>query len=305
MDFSDDPNSIRLVGGNDNQEGNTDFTITAVGSGDIKFRWSYFSTDTDGANWDPAGYLLNGAFTALVDDSGPPNQSGEFSITITEGEEFGFRVFTLDGSLGAGELTIFDFAPFRNTAPKMSPINNQYVGLNSVPFDIDLEDISSGVGETQVVAISATSSNTDIIADPVVTYTSPNDFGTLTISPQADATGSATITVTLMDDGGTDNGGVDTYQTQFDVIIQENFPPTLVSLNPRTIPLNSDFVDINLSGISSGINTSEFQNLMVMASSNDLSLISVEEVDYTSPSKSNITYSRKQCSPGGQIGANY
>jgi len=42
-----------------------------------------------------------------------------------------------------------------------------------------------------------------------VTYNSPSATGTLSYQPAANASGTATITMTVRDDGGTANGGVD------------------------------------------------------------------------------------------------
>src|SRR5439155_26813257 len=46
-----------------------------------------------------------------------------------------------------------------------------------------------------------TSSNTSLIPDPSVSYTSPNSSGSLSYTPLANQSGSATITVTVHDAG--------------------------------------------------------------------------------------------------------
>ncbi|ELR70224.1 RTX toxin [Fulvivirga imtechensis AK7] len=283
LDLSGSPDEVRLVGGNDEVEGDTDYTISVVGSGEVKFRWSYFSTDVDGASYDPAGYLLNGTFTPLVDTGGPPSQSGEMVVTVAEGDVFGFRVHTEDGALGAGELTITDFSPFRNSSPVIDQQNAVYIGQNASAFDVDLTGISAGIGEAQEITLTATSDNAGLIPNPVVAYASPGSLGTLTITPAAGVTGEAVITVTVMDDGGTDNGGVDTYQMHFTIQVQANFPPTLNPIGSQSLPLNFDPVDIDLTGITAGLNTSEAQTLTVTASSNKPGLIPDPVVTYTSP----------------------
>ena len=93
------PEEITLQGGDDNNSGNTDYVITVNQSGEIKFSWSYFTTDSE-PRYDPGGYLLNGTFIELIDPDGPVSQSGIASVTVAIGDVFGFRVFTEDGTFG-------------------------------------------------------------------------------------------------------------------------------------------------------------------------------------------------------------
>ncbi len=65
------------------------------------------------------------------------------------------------------------------------------------------------------------SSNNSSLINPTVTYTSPNSTGTLTFTPAANSFGTATITVTVMDNGGTLNGGVDETSVQFTVTVNQ------------------------------------------------------------------------------------
>jgi len=71
--------------------------------------------------------------------------------------------------------------------------------------------ISAGPNEgTQTVTFNVTNDNNALFsAQPAVSPT-----GTLTYTPAANANGSATVSVTLTDDGGTANGGDDTSATQ-------------------------------------------------------------------------------------------
>jgi hypothetical protein len=82
---------------------------------------------------------------------------------------------------------------------------------------INLTGIAAGANETQNLTVTATSDNTALIPTPTVIYTSPNATGTLTYTPVAGAKGTATIKVTVHDDGGTANGGIDTTTRTFTV----------------------------------------------------------------------------------------
>jgi len=70
--------------------------------------------------------------------------------------------------------------------------------------------VSAGPNETQVVTFTVTNDNNALFsAQPSVDAT-----GKLTYTPAANAFGSANVTVTLKDDGGTANGGIDTSAPQ-------------------------------------------------------------------------------------------
>ena len=108
VDTSGAPASITLHGGSSGSgnAGDTDFTIAAAASGLLSFNWSYFSTDT--GTYDSAYFLLNGVPTFLADNGS--QGSGTFSIAVSAGNIFGFRVHTEDNLFGDGELTVSNFS---------------------------------------------------------------------------------------------------------------------------------------------------------------------------------------------------
>ena len=58
--------------------------------------------------------------------------------------------------------------------------------------------------ESQALTVTAVSSNTALIPNPIVTYASPSSTGTLAYTPAPNKFGTATITVTVSDgQGGT------------------------------------------------------------------------------------------------------
>ena len=71
--------------------------------------------------------------------------------------------------------------------------------------------------ESQAITVIATSNNINVIPPPIITYSTGDTIGTLAYTPVADAFGSADITVMVIDDGGTADGGVDTTTTTFKV----------------------------------------------------------------------------------------
>ena len=119
-----------------------------------------------------------------------------------------------DGGLDNDLATSEDNATFSETFDvTVSPVNDLPTldGLADLTIDedaseqtVNLAGISAGGGETQPLRVTATSSNTALIADPAVSYTSANPTGTVSFTPLAGNYGSGTITVTI-EDGGLDN----------------------------------------------------------------------------------------------------
>jgi hypothetical protein len=107
-----------------------------------------------------------------------------------------------------------------NDAPTINTPSDVSIGENAGQQTINLTGITSGGGETQNLTVTATSTNAALI-NPAVTYTSANSTGSLTFTPAANDFGSAVITVTVKDDGGTLNGGVDTTSVQFKVVVTQ------------------------------------------------------------------------------------
>ena len=108
-----------------------------------------------------------------------------------------------------------------NDAPTINTPSNITINENAGQQTVNLTGIAAGGGETQTLTVTASSNDTNLTGTPTVMYTSPNSTGTLTFTPAANAFGTATITLTVMDDGGTQYSGVDTTQVQFTVTVNQ------------------------------------------------------------------------------------
>ena len=121
---------------------------------------------------------------------------------------------------------------------------------------MNLSGISDGIGDVgQLLTVTAVSSNTGLIPNPTVTYTSPDTNGYLSYTPVANASGTSNITVTVMDNGGTANGGVNQVSRIFTVTVTPiNQAPTLNTIpNPAAIRENSGPGTVALTGITPGL----------------------------------------------------
>jgi hypothetical protein len=160
------------------------------------------------------------------------NASGTANITVTAQKNLNGTPYTATATF---KLTV--------TSVNDPPTLDAITGLVTVAEDsgshiVPLSGIAAGPGESQTLTVTATSSDPSIVPDPSVTYTSPNATAQLQFTPAADRFGTVTITVTVQDDGGTANGGLDTYTRTFDITV------TPVADTPQVSPASpSAFVN--------------------------------------------------------------
>ena len=112
------PASIQLTGGDSGCDSYfnsgipgpcaTNFTLAMpAGFSSVSFHWAY-TTNDNGADFDPFGVLINGVFTELTNPS-LGNQSGNFSRAGLAGATFGFSINCTDCNLGESTVTISQF----------------------------------------------------------------------------------------------------------------------------------------------------------------------------------------------------
>ncbi|MEC9003128.1 MAG: matrixin family metalloprotease, partial [Planctomycetota bacterium] len=137
------------------------------------------------------------------------------------------------------ELTTLDWAALQDVgwevapvsfAPTLDSISDFIINDNASERVVNLAGITAGAGESQVIQITASSSDPSVVPNPTVTYTSPETTGTLRFTPVADQSGTSTITVTL-EDGGADNNLAttadnDTFSRSFLVTVSLSFDIT-------------------------------------------------------------------------------
>ncbi len=129
LDTTGAPASVSLTSNDDGSllPGELLFEITVLANDLISFHWEYDTDDGDGAEYDPFGYVLNGNFFQLTDDSDPDLQSGDFSVAVTGGDLFGFSQRSLDSIAGAA-TTIISQGP---TSAVPEPGSMTLVGLGA------------------------------------------------------------------------------------------------------------------------------------------------------------------------------
>jgi hypothetical protein len=166
-----------------------------------------------------------------------------------------------------------------NDAPTLGALGGLAINEDAGQQTVALSGISTGAtNESQTLTITASSSNTGLIPNPTVNYTSPNAAGTLTFTPVANANGSATIAVRVSDGQSANSAVTNTFTVTVNAV---NDAPTLNNIANLAINQNAGLQTVSLSGISTGA-TNESQTLTITASSSKTGLIPNPTVNYTS-----------------------
>ncbi len=122
-----------------------------------------------------------------------------------------------------------------NDAPVIDAIADVAVDEDPALVVVPLSGIGPGVDcdAQMVTSVAAVSDNAALITGIAVGYVAGEASGSLQLTVAPGMSGSATITVTVMDDGGTANGGVDTTVETFEVTVNPvNDAPELVNPLP-------------------------------------------------------------------------
>ena len=160
------------------------------------------------------------------------NATGTATITVTVTDNGG----TANGGLNSFVRTFTITVDPVNDAPTLNQPANVIVNEDASEQTVTLTGITAGpANEGQGLAVTAVSDNTAVVPNPTVTYTSPNSTGTLKFTPVPNAFGTATITVTVTDNGGTANGGVNAIIRTFTVTVNPVNDIPVVSGGPFAI----------------------------------------------------------------------
>lgn len=149
------------------------------------------------------------------------------TITFTPNANFnGSGSFTYDvssgGAIESGTVNVTVLAV--NDPPTIDPIATPpTLDVNAGEQIIALSGIGAGPGETQALAVTATSSSLGLIPNPIVNYVNPAVDGTLRYTPQSGQGGVAIVTVTVTDNGGGNDHIVRAFQVRVDTLFKDGF----------------------------------------------------------------------------------
>ena len=124
-----------------------------------------------------------------------------------------------------------------NAAPEIDEIADKTAQEDDAILIVPMEGIGVGTDcvAQEIDTIIATSDNASLIASVDVVYTTGESTGSIELTFVPDASGTATITVTVVDDGGIENGGVNT--------TVETFTVTVAAVNDAPFVVKTDGQD--------------------------------------------------------------
>ncbi|WP_379094164.1 gliding motility-associated C-terminal domain-containing protein [Pedobacter sp. UC225_65] len=185
--------------------------------------------------------------TAVLDFEARP----VYAVRVRATNQLGF---SLEKAL---TITIGDV----NEAPTLDAVADQAICSSTAVRTVPLSGISAGPEAGQTATVSVSSGNAALFQDLSV---SP---GGISYQPRAGAVGTATVTVTVRDNGGVANGGTDTYSRTFTITV--NALPTVAIASDKgtmvdrgeqvvlTASGGTSYVWATASGIVSGQNTAQ------------------------------------------------
>ena len=178
----------------------------------------------------PATGSNSSAITWVSDKTGIVSNDGKTVNRPLFGA--GNTTVTMTATLTKGDITetkAFTLAVLQqpNQAPTLTAIANQAaICFTGTTQTIKLAGITAGPESGQAVTVTATSSNSTLLSGLSITGTGATR--TLSFSPADPLGATTTITVTVKDNGGTANGGSDTFTRTFTVIVN---PLPVIAIN--------------------------------------------------------------------------
>lgn len=138
-----------------------------------------------------------------------------FVPTADYAQDFTIATTFSDGTDDSGGTKPITAVAVNDTPTLAAIADRPPIVVDSGTVVVPLAGIGAGPRETQALAVTAVSGNPALIPHPTVTYTSPGATGSIAYAPNAGQSGSATLTVTVTDDGGSANGGINMTSRSF------------------------------------------------------------------------------------------
>jgi len=207
----------------------------------------------------------------------------EFGDNYTE---FSFQIIDSFGSTSIDTNKVqIDVLPV-NDAPHIDPISDVHLIEDSHNIILPFSGINSGsVNEIQNLSVQVFPSDTSLIKISELHYNSPEDTGYVIIDPIENIFGTRPVTIRVLDDGGTENGGINYIDETFTLFITPtNDPPALTIIDKIIINEDSESI-IELRGINAGPQEyNEIINISIM--SNNTNILPHPILNYSSPDTS-------------------
>ena len=172
-----------------------------------------------------------------------------------------------------------------NDSPSINPISDIELLEDSDDIQININGIQAGPDNesSQNIIVEVFTDEPSLFNVISTQYNSPESSGSIIIKPQENVFGIVQVHIQISDDAGTENNGIDSVTTTFNLIITPiNDPPT-ITLPERIEIIEDSNTSIALSGITAGPRGESEQNIYIKVQSNDPSILPHPQLNYFSP----------------------
>ena len=174
-----------------------------------------FTTETDSPQLFAPGGLPSVAAGGVLTFTPAFLAAGTATVTVVAHDDGG----TVDGGVDTATRTFRLTIEARNQPPLVVGIGNIQIDEDAPPQALQwTTELTPGAPNETSQTLTLTTSNTDPGLFSMQPSFSPSGFLTYTAAP--DAFGTATVTLTAKDDGGTASGGQDTSTTSFTITVE-------------------------------------------------------------------------------------
>jgi hypothetical protein len=182
---------------------------------------------------------------------------------------------TLTGTGGStGSATAQVTVEAVNMPPVFDPVADITVQEDANPFNVTVTGINNGdcMGDVQQVETITVAGTGNIIKNIAVAYIAGQGSAVLTVSLDENVFGEAVVTITARDNGGTANGGVDSYSSSFKVMVQSvnDMPVVTGTLDPQKAEVGNDFSYTLPSGLFTDIDEGDELTCSVTAETGNM-----------------------------------
>lgn len=230
----------------------------------------------------PVISYTSGQTTGTISYTPSANTAGQAVITVTQTSS--------DAALNTARVYTFTIDVEANQAPTIDAVSNQSAAAGRTQSVI-LTGIDDGNSNwAQTVSITAQSNNSALLPNPSVEYIPGSPTARLSMTPAAGQSGTATVTVTVSDNGGTSAGGVNSATTSFLVTVYPsiNRLPTMNSLYDVEVMNGSGAHQVALTGIDDG-DPNVSQTIAITAVSGDPAVVAHPTVQYSGGTTATLT----------------
>jgi hypothetical protein len=145
----------------------------------VSFDWSYWTHD--GWVYDPPQYGVNNVYTLLTQQN---QASGTETVTVTAGDIFTFRQYSIDSCCKAGHLTISNLSLWEFTTTSTTSTTMTTTTIVPETTVLATSTTSTTVPETSTSTTSTTTSTTSILTTTTTSSFLATTTTTLELTPQ-------------------------------------------------------------------------------------------------------------------------